>query len=90
MLVKLLYLKAIEASSHKQKNELEKYFSITDSSAEKVHAVKKIFNDLKIQSIIIDLMKEYQIRAMMHLDAIVSSNKEPLITFSEKLMDRIS
>jgi len=27
---------------------------------------------------------------MMHLDAIGSSNKEPLIAFSEKLMDRIS
>ena len=85
-----LYLKALEAASDKQKNELEKYFSISDTSTEKVNAVKKIFNDLKIQSFIIDLMKEYQMRAMMHLDAIGSSNKEPLIAFSEKLMDRIS
>jgi geranylgeranyl diphosphate synthase type II len=85
-----LYLKAIEIASDKQKNELEKYFSISDTSTEKVNAVKKIFNDLKIQSFIIDLMKEYQMRAMMHLDAIGSLNKEPLIAFSEKLMDRIS
>jgi geranylgeranyl diphosphate synthase type II len=85
-----LYLKAIEIASDKQKNELEKYFSISDTSTEKVNAVKKIFNDLKIQSFIIDLMKEYQMRAMRHLDAIESSNKEPLIAFSEKLMDRIS
>ena len=85
-----LYIKALELASDKQKKELEKYFSISDTSSEKVNAVKKIFNDLEIQSIIIDLMKEYQIRAMMHLDAIGSSNKEPLIAFSEKLMDRIS
>ena len=85
-----LYLKAIEIASDKQKNELEKYFSISDTSTEKVNEVKKIFNDLKIQSFIIDLMKEYQMRAMMHLDSIGSSNKEPLIAFSEKLMDRIS
>jgi len=85
-----LYLKAIEIASDKQKNELEKYFSISDTSTEKVNEVKKIFNDLKIQSFIIDLMKEYQMRAMRHLDAIGSSNKEPLIAFSEKLMDRIS
>ena len=85
-----LYLKAIEIASDKQKNELEKYFSISDTSTEKVNAVKKIFNDLKIQSFIIDLMKEYQMRAMRHLDAIRSSNKAPLIAFSEKLMDRIS
>ena len=51
-----------------------------DSSAF-LSGIKKIFIDLKIQSFIIDLMKEYQMRAMMHLDAIGSSNKENDQTF---------
>ncbi len=85
-----LYLKAIEIASDEQKNELKKYFTISDKSIAKVNAVKDIFNDLKIQSFIIDLMKEYQIRAIMHLGKINSDKKAPLLSISEKLMHRIS
>jgi geranylgeranyl pyrophosphate synthase len=37
-----------------------------------------------------DMMRAYYTKAMRHLDAIDSENKAPLISFFEKLMDRIS
>ena len=36
------------------------------------------------------MMRAYYTKAMKHLDAIDSDHKAPLVTFSKKLMDRIS
>ena len=65
-------------------------FNENEESEGKVIAVKAIFTDLNIPKHTKDMMKAYYTKAMRHLDAIDSENKAPLITFSEKLMDRIS
>lgn len=85
-----LYLKALALASENQQADLENYFSTNDTSQEKVEAVKSIFKDLNIHQLTSDLMKEYHVKAMSHLDAIQSVNKSPLLDFSALLLDRVS
>ena len=85
-----LYLKALALSNSNQHAELINYFSTTEFSENKVEAVKSIFSTLDIHNITSDLMKEYHTKAMQHLDAINSKNKEPLLEFSAMLLDRVS
>ncbi|MEE2699898.1 MAG: polyprenyl synthetase family protein [Bacteroidota bacterium] len=85
-----LYLKAIQLADDKQKEDLENHFITEDQSEQKVIDVKSIFTDLDIQNHTIDMMKAYYTKAMRHLDAIDSNKKEPLLDFSNKLMNRIS
>jgi geranylgeranyl diphosphate synthase type II len=85
-----LYLKALALSNSNQHAELINYFSTTEFSENKVEAVKSTFSALDIHNITSDLMKEYHTKAMQHLDAINSKNKEPLLEFSAMLLDRVS
>ena len=85
-----LYLKALQLANDKQKESLVNYFKTQEQTEQKVMGVKTIFTDLDIPKHTKDMMKAYYTKAMRHLDAIDSENKAPLITFSEKLMDRIS
>ena len=85
-----LYLKALQIANDSQQENLHRYFSSDDVSKEKVTEVKAIFTDLDIPKHTKDMMRAYYTKAMRHLDAIDSENKAPLISFFEKLMDRIS
>ena len=85
-----LYLKALQLANDKQKERLVNYFKTQEQTEQKVIGVKTIFTDLDIPKHTKDMMKAYYTKARKHLDAIDSDNKAPLITFSEKLMDRIS
>ena len=85
-----LYLKALALADGTQRRNLEQYFSTNDTSEAKVEAVKSIFITLDIHQLTSDLMKEYHSKAMHHLDAIESDNKEPLLAFSALLLDRVS
>jgi geranylgeranyl diphosphate synthase type II len=85
-----LYLKALQLADYSTKGKLQVYYTNNDNSEFKVNAVKDIFKNLNIQKHTIDMMKAYYTKAMKHLGAIDSNNKEPLILFSEKLMQRIS
>ena len=53
-------------------------------------SISEIFSSLNIQEHTIKMMKAHYTKAMKYLDAVSSQNKEPLILFSEKLMERIS
>ena len=52
--------------------------------------MKSIFLELEIPNLTLDLMNEYYDKAMVHLDAIESNNKEPLVLFAKQLKERIS
>ena len=85
-----LYLKALELANPNQYADLLGYFSTTEFAEDKVEVVKSIFLALDIHNITSELMKEYHAKAMQHLDAINSENKEPLLEFSAMLLDRVS
>jgi len=85
-----LYLKAMELANESQRLNLEKYFSTNYTCTDKVSSVKKIFISLEIPELTTDLIREYHAKAMVSLEAINSENKEPLLDFSELLLDRIS
>jgi geranylgeranyl diphosphate synthase type II len=85
-----LYLKAIQISDVSTKLKLKKLYTSADEYDTKVEKVKNIFVDLNIKKHTLDLMKEYYIKAMKHLDAIDSDKKSPLIDFADKLMHRDS
>ena len=85
-----LYLKAIQLANDKQKERLVNYFKTQEQTEHKVSGVKAIFTTLDIPKHTKNMMKAYYIKAMKHLDAIDSDNKAPLISFSERLMHRIS
>lgn len=83
-----LYLKALDVANKQQYKDLRRYFSTVDSNYQKVDAVKAIFLDLDIYNLTLILIKEYYTKAMKNLDKIDSKNKEPLLEFSEFLLDR--
>ena len=85
-----LYLKALQLADDSTKEKLQDYYTNNDNSELKVNAVKDIFKNLSIQKHTLDMMKAHYTKAMKHLEAIDSTNKEPLILFSNKLMERIS
>ena len=84
-----LYLKALQLADTKVKKQLQEYYR-SNNSDKKISAVKEIFQILDIQKHTLDMMKAYYIKATKHLDAIHSENKAPLITFSNKLLQRVS
>jgi geranylgeranyl diphosphate synthase type II len=85
-----LYLKALQLANDSQQENLLKFFNTNEEEEKKLTSVKAIFTDLDIPKHTKDMMKAYYTKAMKHLDAIDSDNKVPLITFSEKLIDRSS
>ena len=85
-----LYLKALALANKNQHSDLVQYFSTNDASEAKVEAVKSIFTNLDIHHLTTELMKEYHKKAMLHLDAVESDNKAPLLDFSALLLDRVS
>ncbi len=85
-----LYLKAIQLADTSTKRMLEDYYKTNDNPDLKVKEVTEVFRGLNIQDHTIEMMKAYYAKAMKYLDAVYSDNKEPLILFSEKLMERIS
>ena len=84
-----LYLKALALANKNQHADLVNYFSNTEVNKDKVEDVKSIFSALDIHSVTSDLIKDYHIQAMQHLNAINSENKEPLLEFSAMLLDRV-
>ena len=84
-----LYLKALENSNDLQKQFLLSYFS-SENKENNVDKVKNIFSELEIPKRTLSLMSEYYNKAMIHLDAIKSNNKAPLILFSNQLKERIN
>ena len=84
-----LYLKALENSNDLQKQFLLSYFS-SENKENNVEKVKNIFSELEIPEQTLSLMSEYYNKAMIHLDAIKSNNKAPLILFSNQLKERIN
>ena len=85
-----LYLKALTLANENQHTDLTYYFSTNNASETKVEAVKSIFTALDVHHLTSELMKEYHSKAIHHLDAIESDNKEPLLAFSAMLLDRVS
>ena len=85
-----LYLKALQLADISVKSKLTSYYTNNDDSDLKINAVRDIFKSLNLQKHTTDMMKAYYTKAMKHLDSINSANKEPLIFFSNKLMERIS
>ena len=84
-----LYLKALENSNDLKKQFLLSYFS-SENKENNVEKVKNIFSELEIPKQTLSLMSEYYNKAMIHLDAIKSNNKAPLILFSNQLKERIN
>lgn len=84
-----LYLKAIELADKPTKDWLEMIYSGNNVEL-KVSAVKEVFQKLNIEKYTMDMMKHYYERAMSNLDLVMSDKKDLLITFSDKLMDRVS
>lgn len=85
-----LYLKALQLADHKTKKKLVLYYTNQDKSTEKVNEVRTIFKSLDIQKYLIATMQTHYKKAMQHLNLINSDFKDPLIAFSNKLLDRIS
>lgn len=85
-----LYLKALQLADDSINARLKWYYRNNDKSKTKVNEVKAIFKNLNIKKHTVSIMKSYHVKAMKHLDSIDSDNKESLILFSNKLMERIS
>ncbi len=86
-----LYLKALELANDHQYNELTRlYKNHTDSSANKVNAVIKIFDELNIKDQVQKIMQAYYSKAINDLDelGIVDERKHNLRSFAETLFHR--
>ena len=85
-----LYLKTFQLADAEDRKKLKFYYQDNFSEKDKVENVKLIFEKYQVSKHTTDMMKAYYTKAIKHLDAIESLNKEPLIYFANKLMYRIS
>ena len=85
-----LYLKALEKASEHQKLDLIKLYSEKNNSQKKVELVKNIFLDLEIPLCTKKLIQSYHKKALKTFNLIQSENKNPLIDFFDKLIQRNS
>jgi len=85
-----LYLKTFQLADPEDRKKLKFYYQDNFSEQDKVENVKLIFEKYQVSKHTTDMMKAYYTKAIKHLDAIESINKEPLIYFANKLMYRIS
>ena len=85
-----LYLKTFQLADAEDRKKLKFYYQDNFSEQDKVENVKLIFEKYQVSKHTTDMMKAYYTKAIKHLDAIESINKEPLIYFANKLMYRIS
>lgn len=85
-----LYLKALENADETQKKQLEKWFSTTENSAQKVEEVKRLFIATGVVTDSEELTEIYTNKALAILDQmqISSDYKEELREFSLNLMNR--
>ena len=84
-----MYLKAIEISNAKQRDELL-YFYKSLSGDDKIKKVIKLYEKLEIPNLVKQIIKRFHSQALSYLDLIESNNKEPLYKFAEELFDRKS
>ena len=85
-----LYLKALQLADDTTKNTLKDFYNTSKDCINKVDSVKSIFSQLNIDKHTVALMKSYYIKGMKHLEAVKSNNKDILIYFANKFMDRMS
>ncbi len=86
-----LYLKAIEYSTPKEKQQLLHYFSIQlEDNVDKINAVKEIFNATGASLATQKSIQEYTLKAFETLDKInISEDKKAVLkSFGENLMER--
>ncbi len=85
-----LYLKSLENANEDQRKQLEKWFSTTDNSNEKVEEVKRLFVETGVVAESERLTEMYTNKALEILDKIkiAPDYKEELRAFSLNLMNR--
>jgi len=86
-----LYLKALEFSKPKEKEQLAQLFAVQlEDSSEKIETVKEIFNSTGASQATQKAIEEYTLKAFETLDKIdVSQDKKELLkAFGENLMNR--
>jgi geranylgeranyl diphosphate synthase type II len=86
-----LYLKAIEFSSEKQKEQLLHYFSIqSEDNLDKINSVKEIFNSSGASEATQIAIQDFTLKAFETLDKMnVSEDKKAILkAFGENLMGR--
>ena len=85
-----LYLKSLQLADDKTKLRLQDLYKNEANPILKINSVTEIFKSLNIQKHTNDMMNAYYIKAMKHLNEIDSEQKDPLVLFCNKLMDRIN
>lgn len=85
-----LYLKSVQNANVEQKQALEKWFSSTDNSEEKIKSVKTLFEETGVVSDSVQLIEEYTNKALNILDELTINEdyKQELKQFSIALMNR--
>lgn len=86
-----LYLKSLENANASQREELNKWFLVTENSSEKVEAVKQLYLESGVVSDSEDQIKYYTEKALNLLNdlAISEDYKQELKEFSLALMNRV-
>ena len=85
-----LYLKSLAVAEGKQKEMLQYWFASKEhDGAQKVKAVKALYERLEIKKITTDLMREYNQQAMTHLQ-VIQGDKSVLEQFAAMLLQRES
>lgn len=85
-----LYLKSVQNANVEQKQALEKWFSSTDNSEEKIKSVKTLFEETGVVNDSVQLIEEYTNKALNILDELTINEdyKQELKQFSIALMNR--
>lgn len=86
-----LLIKALKTSNDRQKAELHKWLTAEEfDSEQKINAVKKIYDELKLRALVENLIEKYYLASLDFLSSICVSDerKNDLLILSEQLTHR--
>ena len=86
-----LLIRALESSNHEQRKELEKWIgAVNYNPDEKIAAVKNIYDELNLKSLVENLIEKYYLASLECLSSISvpDNRKKDLKDLSENLMYR--
>lgn len=88
----ILYIKALEKANKEQEEELKYWYKIKTDNIDKIYAVERLYQQLDIDLVVGDMIRDYTKKALKELEAITGNkkSKDYFVDFAQNLIGRVN
>lgn len=88
----ILYIKALEKANKEQEEELKYWYKIKTDNIDKIYAVERLYQQLDIDLVVGDMIRDYTKKALEELEAITGNkkSKDYFVDFAQNLIGRVN